>query len=106
MLTKPESLTVSINFETKLECVMNILPDKFQWKFYPLDKKDSFNPKAPLSLTNSKYRIIPADKYEPQKKMSSLTLQVSQLKDKLRIFDLRRLFKLRVISFVVKVRDV
>jgi hypothetical protein len=75
MLTKPESLTVSINFETKLECVMNILPDKFQWKFYPLDKKDSFNPKAPLSLTNSKFRIIPADKYEPQKKMSSLTLQ-------------------------------
>ncbi|XP_063911285.1 interference hedgehog-like isoform X3 [Zophobas morio] len=77
MVSKAHSIAVSINFETKLECEMNIQPDNFQWKFYPLNKKEAYNPKARISLTTSTFQFVPPSKYENTnaKKMSLLTLQ-------------------------------
>lgn len=76
MVTNAESITVPLEFETKLQCVMNIEPDKFQWKFYPLEDKDVYNPQAFISLTKGSYVLIPPNDYTTQRHQSDLTLQV------------------------------
>lgn len=75
MVTKADYITVPINFDTTIVCTMNIAPDDFQWKFYPLSERDASNPKAHISLTNSNYEFINSSKYENNKKTSTLNLQ-------------------------------
>ncbi|RZC36440.1 interference hedgehog-like [Asbolus verrucosus] len=76
MVTEAEFITVPIDFETKLQCQMNIEPDKFQWKFYPLSTKDAFNPKAVINLTSSNFEFVPIHKYAKttEKKESDLNI--------------------------------
>ncbi|XP_044255166.1 interference hedgehog-like isoform X3 [Tribolium madens] len=77
MVTKADLITVPINFDTSIVCTMNIIPDNFQWKFYPLSRKQASNPKAHISLTHSHYEFVDANKYENtlSKKTSTLNLQ-------------------------------
>ncbi|XP_008192347.1 interference hedgehog isoform X1 [Tribolium castaneum] len=76
MVTKADLITVPLNFDTSIVCTMNIVPDNFQWKFYPLSRRQASNPKAHISLTHSHFEIIDERKYEiTQKKTSTLNLQ-------------------------------
>lgn len=79
MVTRPESRIVPFDFDTKLLCEMNIEPDKFLWKFYPLNSRDAFNPKAVINLSSTNFVNIPVDKNPAKKKQSDLTIQVNYL---------------------------
>lgn len=76
MVSTPESLMLPPGFETKITCEMNIPPDKFQWKFYPLPPEEASNPKAFINLTSTNFKTPPAHLVLLQKGKSSLTLQV------------------------------
>lgn len=77
MVTSPESVVMPINDETVLTCEMNLLPDKFQWKHYPLNVQDASNPKAPIILGTAHAVDLPASMFTIDKKVSTLKIKSS-----------------------------
>ncbi|KAB0799541.1 hypothetical protein PPYR_07421 [Photinus pyralis] len=77
MVTSPESVVMPINDETELTCEMNLSPDKFQWKHYPLNIEDAFNPKASIILGSAHYLDLPATMFTSDKKVSTLKIKSS-----------------------------
>ncbi|KAF5288823.1 hypothetical protein FQR65_LT11938 [Abscondita terminalis] len=77
MVTSPESVVMPINDETVLTCEMNLLPDKFQWKHYPLNIRDASNPKAAIILGTAYAIDLPATMFTSDKKVSTLKIKSS-----------------------------
>ncbi|XP_030767144.1 interference hedgehog-like isoform X2 [Sitophilus oryzae] len=74
VVSKPESLVLSAGYETSLSCEMNIPPDRFQWKFYPLD--NPYDSQALINLSSDNFKIIPQDRYRVNKKKSELQIEL------------------------------
>ncbi|KAF5302874.1 hypothetical protein FQA39_LY02054 [Lamprigera yunnana] len=77
MVASPESVVMPINDETVLTCEMNLLPDKFQWKHYPLGIQDASNPKIPIILGNAHFVDLPATMFTSDKKVSTIKIKSS-----------------------------
>ncbi|XP_057651009.1 interference hedgehog-like isoform X2 [Diorhabda carinulata] len=75
MVSNPEPIAFPEGFETALTCDMNIEPDKFEWKFYPTDSP--YNSNAFIDLSNSTFHLISENRYNKQRKKSTLMIQVS-----------------------------
>lgn len=74
MINSPTSIIMPINDETVLTCEMNINPDKFQWRYYPLGAKEASNVKAQINLAKNLVIDIPTHKED--KKRSTLSIKV------------------------------
>lgn len=77
MVTAPESVAMPINDETILTCEMNLQPDKFQWRYYPLPAHEATNPKLPITIGTAYSVEIPSNMYTIEKKTSTLKVKVS-----------------------------
>ncbi|ENN80958.1 hypothetical protein YQE_02632, partial [Dendroctonus ponderosae] len=65
-------MSLPIGYDTSLLCEMNIVPDKFEWKFYPTD--EPYNKAANIILSKASYRLI--HEFRPNKKKSELLVPV------------------------------
>lgn len=61
--------------ETTLICEINVPPDNFTWRFYPI--LDSSKPNEPLNLGTARYVEIPHSNYTHEKGISSLVVNVT-----------------------------
>ncbi|ENN83278.1 hypothetical protein YQE_00364, partial [Dendroctonus ponderosae] len=72
LVSQPVSMSLPIGYDTSLLCEMNIVPDKFEWKFYPTD--EPYNKAANIILSKASYRLI--HEFRPNKKKSELLVPV------------------------------
>ncbi|XP_017787344.1 PREDICTED: interference hedgehog-like isoform X2 [Nicrophorus vespilloides] len=75
-ISSPTSIALPLNDETILICEMNIVPDKFEWRFYKLDESQVSNPNALLNLTRD-YVELPPKRFTNDKKKSTLTIKLT-----------------------------
>lgn len=73
MVTSPPSMQMPLYDETVLTCEMNISPDRFRWRYYPLGDREASNPKAHVNL--AKHRVIDIPYYKEEKKFSYLNVK-------------------------------
>lgn len=76
MVTSPESVVMPINDETILTCEMNLLPDRFQWRHYPVKSEDASRPKPLINLGTAYFVDIASSMYSLDKKISKLKIKV------------------------------
>ncbi|XP_076252429.1 interference hedgehog-like isoform X2 [Rhynchophorus ferrugineus] len=77
MLNKPESIVFDVGYQTTLSCEMNIEADKFQWKFYPLERP--YDSKAVVNLNSANFKMIAQDKFKTNKRKSELNIQSTNM---------------------------
>lgn len=78
MVTSPESVVMPINDETVLTCGMNLMPDRFQWRHYPLNINEASNPKSLIYLKTAHAVDLPSNMYTSEKKTSTLRIRVTK----------------------------
>lgn len=72
MVSTPEPVAMPLGDETTLICELNLKPDNFTWRHYPL-----LNPRLPINLATSPYRELPRQQHKEERKRSELRISVS-----------------------------
>lgn len=57
MIRSPDSVAMPLNDETTLTCEMNLKPDNFTWRHYPL--LNASDPSAPINFGSAPFAELP-----------------------------------------------
>lgn len=71
MLSTPEPVAMPLYDETTLICELNLKPDNFTWRHYPIE-----DPRLPINLAKSPYRELPREQHKEERKRSELRISV------------------------------
>lgn len=74
MVKSPEPIAAPLNDEATLECEMNIRPDKFRWRHFPLINNSNDSPQI---IDTGRAIEVPPSHYTFSGKKSTLLVDVS-----------------------------
>lgn len=74
MVSTPEPVAMPLYDETTLICELNLKPDNFTWRHYPIQ-----DPRVPINLSKSPFRELPREQHKEERKRSELRISVCDL---------------------------